>query len=224
MQYKAVIFDLDGTILNTIDDLADSANHVLATQGYPTHPTERYKTFVGNGIPKLIERMLPPGTAPEIIEHTLADFRAYYAQHKLDKTAPYEGIPEALALLRQNGVKLAVLSNKQHELSEAIVTQIFGHDTFDVIQGMCDRFPRKPDPASCRDVMARLGVDADEVLYVGDSNVDMQTGTNAGLTKCGVSWGFRSVAELTDGGADFIARVPQDISDIALGQTGGLDE
>ncbi len=221
MQYKAVIFDLDGTILNTLDDLADSANHVLAAQGYPTHPTERYKTFVGNGIPKLIERMLPDGTSPDIIDRTFEAFQAYYAKHKLDKTAPYDGIPEALALLRENGLKLAVLSNKQHELSEAIVTQIFGQDTFDLIQGMCNRFPRKPDPASCRDVMARLNVNAGEVLYVGDSNVDMQTAANAGLTKCGVSWGFRSVAELTDAGADFIARTPQDIADIALGQTGG---
>ncbi|MBQ1412625.1 MAG: HAD family hydrolase [Clostridia bacterium] len=224
MPYQAVIFDLDGTILNTIDDLADSANFVLAAQGYPTHPTERYKTFVGNGIPKLIERMLPPGTAPDIIQRTFADFGARYAAHKLDKTAPYEGIPDLLTLLRQHGFKLAVLSNKQHDLSEAIVTQIFGEDAFDVIQGMCDRFPRKPDPAACFDVMNRLDVHPGEVLYVGDSNVDMRTAANAGLVKCGVTWGFRSEQELRKEGADFIAHTPQNIAHIALGHTGGSDQ
>lgn len=221
MMLKAVIFDLDGTILNTIDDLADSANRVLAAHGYPLHPTEQYKTFVGNGIPKLIERMLPPDASPEEFEHTLAEFQRCYDLHKEDKTAPYAGIPEMLAALKAHGLKLCVLSNKQHDLSVKIVTHYFGSDTFDIIQGKADAFPAKPDPTSCNALIARLGIAKSDILYVGDSNVDMQTGANAGLTKCGVSWGFRSVEELTGAGADYIAHIPQDIINIALGKAAG---
>lgn len=218
MKYQAVIFDLDGTILNTLDDLADSANHVLAAKGFPVHPTDRYKTFVGNGIPKLIERMLPSGTSEQVIAETLADFQAYYALHKNDKTAPYPGISELLKAFRARGVKLCVLSNKQHDLSVAIVRHHFGDGTFDLIQGQSDRFPAKPDPASCFFIMEQLGIPAQSILYVGDSNVDMQTARNAGLTACGVSWGFRSVEELTREGADYIAVQPSEIFSLMAGE------
>ena len=218
MKYQAVIFDLDGTILNTLDDLADSANHVLTARGFPTHPTERYKTFVGNGIPKLIERMLPSGTPEQIFADTLADFQAYYALHKNDKTAPYPGIPWLLGELKARGVKLCVLSNKQHEMSFPLVRFHFGADTFDLILGQSDRFPAKPDPASCRFIMEQLGIPAPRILYVGDSNVDMQTARNAGLTACGVSWGFRTVEELTREGADLIAAHPSDILSFVAGE------
>ena len=218
MKYQAVIFDLDGTILNTLDDLADSANHVLAAKGFPVHPTERYKTFVGNGIPKLIERMLPSGTPEQVIADTLADFQAYYDLHKNDKTAPYPGISELLKALKARGVKLCVLSNKQHDLSVAIVRHHFGADAFDLIQGQSDRFPTKPDPTSCLFIMEQLGIPAQSILYVGDSNVDMQTARNAGLTACGVSWGFRSVEELTQAGADVIVTHPSDILSLVAGE------
>lgn len=215
--FEAVIFDLDGTILNTLDDLADSANHVLAEQGFPTHPTEQYKTFVGNGIPKLIQRILPNDVSDDVFERTLAEFGAYYDVHKNDKTAPYAGIREMLSELKSRGLKLCVLSNKQHNLSVQIVKHHFGEDTFDIIRGKMEQFPAKPDPASCSDVISILNIPKSNILYVGDSNVDMQTGINAGLTKCGVSWGFRSVDELKSAGADYIASSPQDISKIALG-------
>lgn len=214
--FEAVIFDLDGTILNTLDDLADSSNHVLARQGFPTHPTERYKTFVGNGIPKLIQRILPADASDEVFEHTLAEFGKYYDMHKNDKTAPYQGIPEMLSELKSHGLKLCVLSNKQHDLSVQIVKHHFGEDTFDLIRGKMEQFPAKPDPASCNDVISILNIPKSNILYVGDSNVDMQTGHNAGLTKCGVSWGFRSVEELKSAGADYIADSPHDITKIAL--------
>lgn len=215
--FEAVIFDLDGTILNTLDDLADSANHVLAAQGFPTHPTEQYKTFVGNGIPKLIQRILPVDASDEVFECTLAEFGKYYNAHKNDKTAPYAGIPEMLTELKSQGLKLCVLSNKQHDLSVQIVKHHFGEDTFDLIRGKMEQFPAKPDPASCNDVISLLNIPRSNILYVGDSNVDMQTGHNAGLTKCGVSWGFRSVDELKSAGADYIADSPQDILKIAMG-------
>ncbi len=218
MKYQAVFFDLDGTILNTLDDLADSANHVLAAKGFPVHPTERYKTFVGNGIPKLIERMLPSGASEQIIADTLTDFQAYYALHKNDKTAPYPGIPELLQALKARGIKLCVLSNKQHDLSVAIVRHHFGADTFNIIQGQSDRFPTKPDPTSCRFIMEQLSISAPHTLYVGDSNVDMQTAHNAGLIACGVSWGFRSVEELTQAGADVIVTRPSDILSFVAGE------
>jgi phosphoglycolate phosphatase len=216
--FEAVIFDLDGTILNTLDDLADSANHVLSENGYRTYPTEQYKTFVGNGIPKLIERILPQDVSEAVFERVLAEFRVYYGEHKNDKTAPYRGIPEMLAELKNHGLKICVLSNKQHDLSVEIVKHHFGNDTFDLIRGKMEQFPAKPDPASCNDVISILNITKRNILYVGDSNVDMQTGANAGLVKCGVSWGFRSVEELKSAGADYIARTPQDILKIALGE------
>lgn len=215
--FQAVIFDLDGTILNTLDDLADSSNHVLAEQGFPTHPTEQYKTFVGNGIPKLIHRILPPDASEEIFEYTLSEFQRYYGEHKNDKTAPYVGIPELLKELKAHGLKICVLSNKQHHLSVEIVKHYFGDNTFDLVRGKMEQFPAKPDPASCNDVISFINIPKSDILYVGDSNVDMQTAHNTGLTKCGVSWGFRTVEELRSAGADYIADVPNDILKIAIG-------
>lgn len=209
--YRAVIFDLDGTILNTLDDLADSANRVLAARGLPTHATERYKTFVGNGIPRLIERMVPPGTPPQTVAALLDEFMADYDRHKNDKTAPYPGIPELLRELRRRGVRLCVLSNKQNDMSAAVVRHHFGEGVFDRVLGQRRDFPPKPDPASCRFLMESLGTGTADTLYVGDSNVDMQTAHRAGLTACGVSWGFRSVEELTAEGAACIVRTPMEI-------------
>lgn len=216
--FNAVIFDLDGTLLNTLDDLADSGNHVLEAQGFPTYPTEQYKTFVGSGIPNLIRRILPPDASEEIFERTLTEFQHYYGQHKNDKTAPYAGIPELLRELKAHGLKICVLSNKQHDLSVEVVMHHFGADTFDLIRGKMEQFPVKPDPASCNDVISLINIPKSNILYVGDSNVDMQTAHNAGLIKCGVSWGFRTIDELRGEGADYIADVPQDILKIAIGE------
>lgn len=216
--FEAVIFDLDGTLLNTLDDLADSANHVLAEYGYPIHATEKYKTFVGNGIPKLIKRILPSETPEDVFKRALTDFQTYYSEHKNDKTAPYIGITEMLRELKKHEIKICVLSNKQHNISVEIVKHYFGSNTFDLIRGKMEQFPAKPDPASCNDVISALNIPKCNILYVGDSDVDMQTGANAGLVKCGVSWGFRSVEELRSAGADYIACTPQDILKITLGE------
>lgn len=216
MRFKAVIFDLDGTVLNTIDDLSDSANHVLAAHGLPTHTVTAFKKMVGNGIPKLVRRMLPDDLPDETVENILTEFRAYYALHSEDKTAPYPDMQPLLAGLRAAGLKLCVLSNKQHDIAVKVVTHYFGN-AFDHIQGLCEAFPPKPAPDSCRALLDTLGMTESDVLYVGDSNVDMQTAANAGLYKCGVSWGFRSVEELKEAGADIIADTPEDILHIALG-------
>ena len=215
--FEAVIFDLDGTLLNTLDDLADSANHVLLEHGFSTYPTEKYKTFVGNGIPKLIERVLPDGVSKDIFEETLSEFKVYYGEHKNDKTAPYDGITEMLVKLKERGVKLCVLSNKQHEIAREVIKYYFGDDLFDIVMGKAEQFPTKPDPASCNYVISKLNIPKSNILYAGDSNVDMITASNAGLVKCGVSWGFRSVEELTIAGADYIAHEPGDIVKITLG-------
>ena len=215
--YKAVIFDLDGTLLNTLDDLADSCNHVLASKGYKTYPVEQYKKFVGNGAAILMERIHPAGTSRRELDDSLAAFTAYYSAHKDIKTAPYPGIPELLEKLRAAGIRVCVLSNKPHEISREIVVQYFGSGTFAIIMGKSPDYPVKPDPTSCNIILSTLGLDKSEVRYVGDSNVDMQTARNAGLTKCGVCWGFRSEEELKAEGADYLAHTPDDILTLATG-------
>ncbi len=217
--FKAVIFDLDGTLLNTIDDLANSANHVLAAKGYPTFSSEQYKKFVGNGAAILMKRIHPEGTSQEEIDRALAEFTVYYNAHKDIRTAPYDGIPELLSDLRASGIRLCVLSNKPHEISGEIVRHYFGEETFDTVLGKSPDFPVKPDPSSCNFLIGKLRLQKDEVLYVGDSNVDMQTARNAGLTKCGVCWGFRSEEELKAEGADYLAHSPEEIYYLV---TGGL--
>lgn len=217
--YKAVIFDLDGTLLNTLDDLADSCNYVLAQKGHPTFSVDQYRRFVGNGAAILMKRIHPAGTSQEELDDSLARFTEYYAAHKDIKTAPYPGIPELLEKIKADGIRLCVLSNKPHEISCEIIRQYFGSDTFDMILGKSPRFPVKPDPASCNYIVSELGLNRSEVLYVGDSNVDMQTATNAGMTKCGVCWGFRSESELTAEGADHLAHTADDIYEILTGGT-----
>lgn len=215
--YQAVIFDLDGTLLNTIGDLADSCNYVLTAKGYPTFSTVQYKKFVGNGAAILMKRIHPEGTSQAELDEALAQFTVYYNAHKDIQTAPYEGIPELLNKLKSRGLRLCVLSNKPHEISTQIVKQYFGEDTFDIIMGKSPDFPVKPAPVSCNYLIGRLGLAKHNVLYVGDSNVDMQTARNADLTSCGVCWGFRSEAELRAEGAAFLAHTPDDIFDIIKG-------
>ena len=205
---KTLIFDLDGTVLNTIDDLADSANWVCACNGWPQHTLEEYKQMVGNGIPMLVKRFSPSWAQdPTTLAGTQAQFRARYAAHKMDKTAPYPGILSTLKLLRKMGIQLAVVSNKADGLCQLIVPHYFG-DLFHLVQGMTAELPAKPDPASTLAVMQQLRADPESTLFVGDSNVDVLTGHNAGLKVVGVNWGFRGEAELRAAGADHIIESP----------------
>ena len=202
--FKAVIFDLDGTLLNTIDDLADAGNYALRDQGFPTHPVEKYKYFVGNGIPKLIERIVPKGSGNETIEKTHSIFSAYYEAHMRDKTAPYAGITEMLDRLAEKGIKLGVVTNKAHKFAKEIVESYFG-SRFDKVFGERTGFPKKPDPINVNKMIEEWGLDKSEVLYAGDSNVDMETAKNAGVKSCGVLWGFRTKEELVESGAVYLA-------------------
>lgn len=203
--YQNVIFDLDGTLLNTIDDLADAANWVCRNHGWPTHTVEEYKRFVGNGMTRLAQRFVPPdwGT-PEGLRQVLGEFMPYYDAHKEDKTAPYPGLPELLKELKGAGVTVAVLSNKAHALVPDILEHYFP-GVFSYAQGALEGQPTKPDPTLLRKLMGEMGATKDNTLFVGDSDVDVRTAKNGGLTCCGVLWGFRGREELVREGADFLA-------------------
>ena len=206
----AVIFDLDGTLLNTLGDLRAATNHALEVRGLPPHSMEEIRQFIGNGIRLLICRAMPEGTPEAEIDAALDDFKAYYAAHIHDRTVPYDGIPQLLTALRKRGIQVAVLSNKIDSASQQLIEYFFPGKT-DVVFGEHVGVPRKPDPTSCRMVMQQLGVQPEQVLYVGDSGTDMQTAKNAGLYAVGVTWGFRSKEVLLKYGADVLVHRPEQI-------------
>lgn len=215
--FKTAIFDLDGTLLNTLDDLTDAANRVCGQNGWPTFTSDEIRHMVGNGNPKLAERFTPEGErTPEKLAESLRRFMEYYDAHKMDKTAPYPGIPEALAALRGAGMKLAVLSNKADAFCPALVRHYFG-DVFDAVRGKRDGVPAKPDPAGVYALLAELDASAEETVYVGDSDVDVLTGHNAGLAVCGAAWGFRGREELVRSGAELLAGSAEELARLLLG-------
>lgn len=213
--YKHVIFDLDGTLLNTIDDLADTGNHVCTLHGWPTHTVAEFKLMVGNGIPKLVERFAPQGTSQEVLDQAFQEFMDWYGVHKEDKTAPYAGMPEVTKALREAGVSIAVLSNKADVMAGPVVEHYYP-GIFPVVQGALPGLPTKPDPTLLHKLMDRLGATQEDTLFVGDSNVDIRTAKNGGLTGCGVLWGFRGREELEAAGADVIVSTPQELLDLIL--------
>ena len=198
MKKKLVIFDLDGTLLNTIDDLATGANHALDVLGYPTHDAATIRSFVGNGINKLLERALPEGEkTEENILRMRSVFIPYYDEHNADLTVPYKGIPELLVRLQEEGVQLAVASNKYQAATEKLVSHFFPDINFIKVLGQRPEVPIKPDPAIVTAILQTAGVSKDAVLYVGDSGVDMLTALNAQVDAVGVPWGFRPKLELS---------------------------
>lgn len=211
--YKCVIFDLDGTLLDTLDDLAAAGNYTLKQLGFLNHEVEKYKYFVGNGIPKLIERILPDGSGRELCNKAHKIFSEYYSSHSMDKTKPYDGICDMLDKLSAEGIKTGVATNKDHAFSERLIQTFFG-DTIQAVCGRKDGIPKKPDPFSVNYIIKQLSADKAETLYVGDSNVDIVTAANAGLSSCGVLWGFRTEKELRESGARFIAANPDELYQI----------
>lgn len=194
---KLVIFDLDGTLINTIADLAQSTNYALAQLGYPTHDIESYKFRVGNGINNLFRRALPEGEkTEENVLRVRREFIPYYNEHNTDLSRPYPGIIELLDLLTVQNIKMAVASNKYQEATTKIIREIFPTIHFSAVLGQRENIPIKPNPQIVYDILSITGIDKKEVLYVGDSGVDMQTGLNAGIETCGVTWGFRPRTEL----------------------------
>ena len=208
---KAVVFDLDGTLLNTIQDLTAAGNHALRTLGLPEHTTDAFLHFVGDGRRNMVLRMLPEAQRGDeaVVARATALFDEHYGAHLRDCTAPYAGIPELLASLKARGLRLGVVSNKPHEFVTRIIEDYFPGQ-FDSVAGQQGGLV-KPDPSGVNQVIGAFGLHPDQVLYVGDSAVDVQTAQNAGAVSCGVLWGFRDEAELTDAGAQYIASHPQDI-------------
>ena len=214
--YQHVIFDLDGTLLNTIEDLADASNWVCRNHGWPTHSVEEYKYFVGNGMTQLVLRFSPPEWhSPEGLAIILREFMTYYDAHKADKTAAYAGMPEAVARMKEAGVSLAVLSNKADQMAGPVVEHYYP-GLFPLVQGALDGVPTKPDPTLLHKLMGRMGATKADTLFVGDSNVDIKTAKNGGLTSCGVLWGFRTRAELEEEGASIIVETPQELVQAVL--------
>lgn len=214
--YQTVIFDLDGTLLDTLQDLADAGNWVCRQNGWPEHPTAEYRKMVGGGIPNLVRRFSPEGSRSSLLlVNTIAQFNAYYGAHNMDSTRPYDGIPALLAELRARGVTLAVYSNKKDDFSREIVEHFFP-GVFHLVRGQVQGVPVKPDPAGIRAVMDALGADPAQTLFVGDSDVDVYTGHNGGLAVCGVTWGFRGREELEAAGADCLADTPAELGDRVL--------
>lgn len=212
MKKQLVIFDLDGTLLDTVADLANATNQALERCGFPTHPVEAYYKFVGNGINKLFARALPADSRNE--ENVLrirSLFVPYYNLHNADCSRPYPGIVELLRHLQSCGVQIAVASNKYHEATVKLVGHFFSDIDFAVIFGQREDVPIKPAPDIVYDILRATGISAEATLYVGDSGVDMQTARNAGVESVGVTWGFRDEAELREHGARHIVHGAKDI-------------
>lgn len=210
IKYELAIFDLDGTLLNTLEDLADSMNAVLKQFGYQERSLAEVRNFVGNGIRKLVERSAPSGTASEEIDRMFAAFLPYYKEHCADKTKPYEGIRELLTSLRERGVKIAVVSNKADTAVKTLCEQYFPGFFHEAV-GERAGIARKPAPDTVNEVLKNLQTKKAKAVYIGDSEVDVQTAQNAGLDCIAVSWGFRDVTVLKAAGAQNIVAAPEDL-------------
>ena len=217
MKYMIAIFDLDGTILNTLEDLADSTNYALKTCGYPERTMDEVRQFVGNGIRKLMERAVPEGTPVEEIDRVHETFTAHYKVHCADKTRPYDGIVELLQNLKKDGGKLAVVSNKADYGVQELCKQYFD-GVFDFAVGEREGIRKKPAPDSVNEVLKTLGCSRDRAVYIGDSDVDIQTAANAQMDHIIVEWGFRDVPFLIAKGAKVLVEKPEEILEIVEGR------
>lgn len=207
---KAVVFDLDGTLLDTLDDLANATNWALRWNGLPERTLDEVRQFVGNGVQRLIRRAVPEGTSEEVFAKTFSDFKDYYVVHCQEKTRLYDGVPEMLKALRSQGYRLAIVSNKLQAGVDELYERYF-KDTVEVAVGECPEVNRKPAPDMVVAALAALGVTADEAVYVGDSDVDLQTARNSGLPCISVLWGFRDRPFLEAHGATCFAEKPCDV-------------
>ena len=201
--YPAILFDLDGTLINSLEDIADAMNHTLSTFDLPTHPYESYKHFIGKGLKNLVKSCVPPTVRdnPETIDRCLQTMVAHYRQNLTNKTCLYPGIAELLDTLTEKGIKMAILSNKADALTQQICAKLLHQWSFEVIMGATDDFPRKPNPEAALFIAKKMQIAPGNILYIGDSNVDMQTARAAGMFPVGVTWGFRTREELEEAGA-----------------------
>ena len=206
---KAVLFDLDGTLTNTLQDIADAMNRALRLHGLPEWPLEAYRYLVGDGAKKLAERAVRE--RQELALAVQKEYQAYYETHTMVTTKPYDGVPEMLRALEEQGYKLAVFSNKPDADTKNVVAHFFPEVGWSVVRGQVAGVPVKPDPTGAFAAAEAMGVSPDEVLYLGDTSIDMACARNAGMHPVGAVWGFRTAQELTDSGAEWLACHPADI-------------
>ena len=213
MKYRAAIFDMDGTLIDSLEDLADAVNEMLAHYNFPPHSLEKYRYFVGNGARKLIERTVPKdrSTDKNFVDEALKYYDGCYQRRLTVKTKPYDGIIEMLQRLKALNIPRGVVTNKQDFAAQEIATKLFPSGMFDSVIGDREGLPRKPDPAKALKIAAQFNVQPAEVAYFGDTSVDMQTAVNAGFLPIGVTWGFRPRSELVEGGAQLIIDHPLDL-------------
>lgn len=215
MDIKAVLFDLDGTLLDTIDDLADSMNIVLSHRGYPTHDVDKYKYFIGDGAYNLVLRALPEDKRDkQTVESCFSAFRMEYNNRIVEKTHPYPDVPKLLDSLQDMGIRLCILSNKPDEATRFVASRLLAHWKFDAVFGERPGVPRKPDPSAALEIADMLGIKPQDFLYLGDSGVDMKTANAAGMYPVGASWGFRTAEELEECSAKLVIESPLQLLEI----------
>ena len=211
MRFKAAVFDLDGTLLNTLEDIADSINIMLSLHQFPRHSYETYKYLVGDGLTELVARALPEEErTPEMIKSCVAEAFKEYQQHWNIKTKLYKGIPELLCGLRNKGLNLTIVSNKPDELTQKTVKHYLSDFPFKIVIGESPKFPKKPDPESTLYIAKALNLHPSECVYFGDTSIDMKTARTAGMFAVGVLWGFRKARELAEYGANLLIYTPSD--------------
>ena len=209
---KLVAFDLDGTLVNSLEDLADSANRAFKDLGFSEHDVNEYRYFVGSGVDILFKRALPEGkNGKEMIQKARSLFEEYYNQSYCNKTRPYESVKELLEELKDHHYKIAVLSNKPDHFARHILETLFSETEFDFILGASDRLPKKPEPDGLLQCLNELRIQAEDCIYCGDSDVDILFAHNAGIQAVGAAWGFRGIDELDEAGADYVINYPTDL-------------
>ena len=212
MSFKGIIFDLDGTLLDTIEDIADSMNQVLSENNLPTHDTEAYRLFVGSGIKNLVMKALPESHRDEAtVQAYFQTMYNLYRENCANKTKPYDGITDLLDDLAKRDLKLAILSNKADEMTQQTARALLPAEYFNIISGLTDEALKKPNPQKALQMSKEMGFDPEEMIYVGDTDVDMQTATNAGMYAVGVLWGFRGEKELRANGAQKLISHPSEL-------------
>ena len=216
MSYGAVVFDLDGTLIDSLEDLADAVNQALSISGFPPRATGCFKYYIGKGPRVMVTRALPEDRKDDdaAIEKCLADFNGIYSRAFNVKTRLYEGIPDLLDELSERGLKKAILTNKPHMFTEKYVEELLANWNFEMVIGQRDEIPRKPDPSGAFRISEKLGIDSSRIVYLGDSGVDMLTAVRAGMLPVGVLWGFRTGDELRENGAEHLIETPMELLSI----------
>ncbi len=221
MNHSAVLFDMDGTLLDTLRDIAESMNAVLGARGLPPHPVDRYRDFVGDGMETLARRVLPPGRDDDrTMRDMVAGMRSEYARRWHRHSALYPGMDRLLDALRERGMPLAILSNKPDDFTKEMAARLLGRWEFAVVAGMKDGVAKKPDPAGALEIAREMGIEPGEFVYLGDTGTDMKTAMRAGMFPVGVLWGFRGAQELRENGARRLLGSPLDLLDV-LDRGGG---